>query len=108
MIFSPPSTALQIASARTREVSPYAEEAHPYSVPEHVVGIGFYFWLLRNSWWKIALAVTVVTGLAVFLCYTLKPTYESTARIAIDLKTPSTVVGDAGAGTSGSESLSKN
>ena len=103
MIFSPPSTALQMASARTREVSPYAEEAHPYSVPEHVVGIGFYFWLLRNSWWKIALAVTVVTGLSVFLCYTLKPIYESTARIAIDLKTPSTVVGDAGAGTSGSE-----
>ncbi len=79
------------------------EEATAAASHDHIVGFGFYFWLLRKAWWKIALAVTLVTGAALVLSYKLQPVYESTARIAIDLKTPSNVIGEAAASTSGSE-----
>ncbi len=97
-----PSPMLQIATQRKRELISY-EEAAPYSAPEHIVGPGYYLWILRNAWWKIALAVTLITGLAVILSYTLKPLYESTARIVVDLKTPATVMGEATTGSSASE-----
>src|SRR5450755_921582 len=73
--------------------------------PEQILYFGHYFWLLLAHWWKIALAVVVCTGLASIISFHLTPVYESTARIAIDLKTPSAVVGESAVGgtSSGSE-----
>jgi polysaccharide biosynthesis transport protein len=73
--------------------------------PEQILYFGHYFWLLLTHWWKIALAVVFCTGLASIISFHLTPVYESTARIAIDLKTPSAVVGESAVGgtSSGSE-----
>lgn len=62
--------------------------------PERILSFGHYFWLLRRCWWKVLAAVAVCTGLAAFASFHLTPIYESTARIAIDLKTSSTVIGE--------------
>ncbi len=61
---------------------------------EHLLSLGHYFWLLRKAWWKIALTVVVGTTLAGVAAYKLKPAYESTARIAVDLRLPSTLIGE--------------
>lgn len=71
---------------------------------EPVLSFGQYFWLLRRHWWKIAACVAFFTGLATYLSYRLTPIYESTARIAIDLKSPTNVIGaPTEGGTSGGE-----
>ena len=98
----PSVTMLQQSTYRTRDFS-LNLEAQPYSAPEHTVGLSFYWWLIRNAWWKIALTVVLITGGALALCYVLKPVYESTVHIAIDLKTPSTVVGDPVTSTSSTD-----
>ncbi len=62
--------------------------------PEQVLSLGHYIWLLRRHVWKIAIAVTVCTTLAGVAAYTMTPIFESTARIAIDMKTPASVLGE--------------
>ena len=98
----PPPALLRISPPRHSELS-LADEVQRYSAPEQTVEAGHYFWLLRNAWWKIALTTLLVTGLAVLLSYTVKPIYESTVRIVIDLKTPSNVVGETSVGATGSD-----
>ena len=73
-----------------------------HDAPEQLLSFGHYFWLLRRHWWKVAAAVVVCTGMAAYVSFRLTPIYESTARVAIDLKMPSTVIGvPADDGTSG-------
>lgn len=63
-----------------------------------------YVRLLRRQAWKIAIAVVLITLASAILAYRLPPMYQSTARIAIDMKIPSTVLGDvAPAGSTVSE-----
>jgi capsular exopolysaccharide synthesis family protein len=61
---------------------------------EQLLSLGHYIWLLRQAWWKIAIAVVLGTGIAATLAYTLKPLYESTAVIAVDLHLPSSLIGE--------------
>ena len=61
--------------------------------PEQVLAFSHYAWLLRRHAWKIALVVTISTALMTLYCFLAKPVYESTARITIDQKIPSTVIG---------------
>jgi uncharacterized protein involved in exopolysaccharide biosynthesis len=66
----------------------------PQEVPEQVLSFGHYAWLMRRHWGKITLAVLTCTTLATIIAFTLTPIYESTARIAIDLRAPASVIGD--------------
>jgi succinoglycan biosynthesis transport protein ExoP len=84
---------------RFRELDHPAPAGEPYEA-EQVLSFDHYFWLLRRNWPKIAIAVAVCTAIAVVACLLLKPEYEATARIAIDLKTPSKVIGEQGTQTS--------
>lgn len=61
---------------------------------EQLLSLGHYFWLLRRAWWQIGIAVVLGTTLAAILAFTLKPVYESTAVIAVDLRLPSTLIGE--------------
>jgi succinoglycan biosynthesis transport protein ExoP len=60
---------------------------------EQLLSLGHYSWILRRAWRKIALAVFLGTAIAAILAYTLKPIYESTAVVAVDLRLPSTLIG---------------
>ncbi|HEY0758378.1 MAG TPA: polysaccharide biosynthesis tyrosine autokinase [Acidisarcina sp.] len=89
---------------QTRQELQYPPAPSSHDEPEQVLSFAQYYWLLRTHWWKIALAVTVCTTLALFLSFRLTPIYESTARVAIDLKTPSSVIGEASVnGSTGSD-----
>jgi len=102
MSASPSPTLIRNTQPRKRELLSYVDV--PAIAPvEHIVGAGYYLWLLRKAWWKIAIAVAFTTGLAVLLSYTLKPVYEATTRIVIDLKSPSSVVGETTYNTSASD-----
>jgi capsular exopolysaccharide synthesis family protein len=67
---------------------------NPRNDSEQVRSLHYYVRLLRRQWWKIAMAVTAVTAGATVTAFKLTPQYESTARIAIDMKIPSTVLGE--------------
>jgi succinoglycan biosynthesis transport protein ExoP len=78
--------------------SPLAVPA-PTIVPrgrdQQVIDIHHYVWLLRQHWWKAAIAAIVCTALGGFLSSRFTPVYESVARITVDLKTPAALVGTA-------------
>ncbi len=69
---------------------------------ESLLPLNHYLWLLRRAWWKIAIAVLVCTALTAAGCFLLKPVYEATARITVDSKVPSGVIGQ----VAGSEGMS--
>ncbi|HEY0785620.1 MAG TPA: polysaccharide biosynthesis tyrosine autokinase [Acidobacteriaceae bacterium] len=69
----------------------------------HVLTFHEYFFLLRRNWWKIAIAVVVCTGLTALLCSRITPVYEATARITIDQKMPSSVIGQEAVQSGGSD-----
>jgi polysaccharide biosynthesis transport protein len=56
-----------------------------------------YVWILRRHVWKIAAFVTAFTFVTFLISARLKPVYESTATINIDLETPTSVVGPSSA-----------
>ncbi len=97
---SPP--VIRLPSQRAHELTAL-HDFQPRAVPEPTFSVSYYFWLIRKAWWKIVIAVLLVTGASVLLAYKLKPEYEATARIAIDLKTPSTVIGQNPGNTSSVE-----
>ncbi len=66
-------------------------QAHPQ---EQILSLGHYFWILRKAWLKIVITVILGTTLATVLAYKLKPVYESTAVLAVDLRLPSTLIGE--------------
>jgi succinoglycan biosynthesis transport protein ExoP len=85
--------------------TPSRSLSHPFDVmpmhepsmsepPEQMLSFGHYLWLLRRRWLRITIFVVCCTAAAAFISSRLTPEYESTARIAIDPQTPSTVVGD--------------
>lgn len=61
--------------------------------PEDLLSMHHYVWLLRRAWWKIALAVCVCTTLTIVACYVVTPVYEATARITVDNKVPTAMLG---------------
>ena len=66
------------------------------SESEELLPIHHYLWLIRRAWWKIALAVITSTVLVTVFCFVVTPIYQSTARITVDNKTPSTLLGQGG------------
>ncbi len=82
-----------LPAAPPRELLHYAPAPAPQE-PEELLPMHHYLWLLRRAWWKIALAVVVCTGLTALLCFLIRPVYEATARITVDNKLPSSVLGD--------------
>jgi succinoglycan biosynthesis transport protein ExoP len=67
--------------------------APPAPEPEELLPMHHYLWLLRRAWWKIALAVVACTLLTAVGCFLITPVYEATARITVDNKVPSSVIG---------------
>jgi succinoglycan biosynthesis transport protein ExoP len=61
--------------------------------PEELLSMHHYLWLLRRAWWKIALAVAICTVLTAALCFVVTPVYEATARITVDNKVPTAMLG---------------
>ncbi len=75
-----------------------APSAVPVAEPDELVPMQHYLWLLRRASWKIALAVLICTALTAVACFVVTPVYEATARITVDNKVPSSVLGqEAGA-----------
>ncbi len=79
-----------------REMQAYTPPP-PAPEPEELLPMHHYLWLVRRAWWKIGAAVVVTTGLTAAACFLIKPVYEATARITVDNKMPSSVLGDNGA-----------
>lgn len=81
-----------------------APEVVPRGRDQEVIDIHHYVWLFRRHWWKVALAGILCAALGWFLSTRFTPVYESVARIAVDLKTPSSIVGsDTGQGGTATE-----
>lgn len=92
-----------LPSSRQRQSLTYPPPSFsPEPDTESLLPLNHYLWLLRRAWWKIALAVLVCTVLTAVGCFLVKPVYEATARITVDSKMPSGVVGQA----AGSEGMS--
>jgi polysaccharide biosynthesis transport protein len=78
----------------TRPDTRYLTGAVSTPPAEPVLSFGYYLSLLRRRWLRITATVVTCTAVAALIATRLTPVYESTARIAIDPETPSTVVGD--------------
>jgi capsular exopolysaccharide synthesis family protein len=50
-------------------------------------------WLFQHNWKRTAIAVVTSTLIAGILSFAFSPVYESVARLAVDFKTPTAVVG---------------
>src|ERR1041384_3488567 len=72
---------------RAAAAMPEAEGASS-SVP-----LAHYLWVLRCSWWRIALFVCCCTAATFVVSQRLVPIYESTATIDIDRQMPSGIIG---------------
>ncbi|NYF79921.1 GumC family protein [Granulicella arctica] len=68
-----------------------------HAATEPVFAFSHYLWLMRRHRWTIVAVVVVCTSLAVALSYKLQPMYEATAKIAIDVRATSNVIGEASA-----------
>ena len=56
-----------------------------------------YIWILKRSKWKILSFVAACMLITLFVCLRLTPIYESTARVDIDRRAPSGILGQEGA-----------
>ncbi len=84
-----------------RDLAAYVPPPEPE--PDELLPMHRYLWLLRRAWWKIALAVLLATGFTAVACFLVTPVYEATARITVDNKLPSAVIGQDSAAESGSD-----
>jgi capsular exopolysaccharide synthesis family protein len=77
----------------TRELT-RPEPVNNAPVTEPVLAFSHYFWLIGKWKWAILAWVVVCTSAAIALSYKLRPIYESTAKIAIDIRGNANVVGN--------------
>ncbi len=103
MPFTPTNKPRILPAVPRREMAAYAPPPPIAPEPEELLPIQHYLWLLRRAWWKIAIAVAVCTILTAAGCFLITPAYEATARITVDTKLPSSVLGSEGAAQSGSD-----
>lgn len=69
--------------------SPQADiELQPGSLP-----LSHYLWILKRSKWKIFAFIFVCMGLTWVVCSRITPVYEATARVDVDRRAPSGIVG---------------
>ncbi len=85
-----------LPAATSAEMVSYSPPSALHAEPDELLPMQHYLWLLRRAWWKIALAVVVCTVLTGVACFLITPVYEATARITVDSKGPSNVLGQGG------------
>lgn len=84
------NTSLQVRS--NRAVSPDLQKIN-LDPEAATIPFSHYVWVLRRSWWKIALFVGTITLGSLVVSSRITPIYEATATVDIDRQTPSGVVG---------------
>ncbi len=72
---------------------PPLSSTHGLDLEPGPIPLRHYFWILRRNLWKISIFVAVCLLLTFILSSRLKPIYESTATIDVDMQSPSEVVG---------------
>ena len=78
-----------MAPTRYAAIPPMQEfEQEPPAVP-----LSHYLWILRRHLWKILAFVAVCTLVTFIISERLKPVYESTATMDVDIQAPSEIVG---------------
>ncbi len=87
---APPGTPYQLADPGRYGILPPLQEFPPEapSVP-----LSHYLWILRRHAWKIVAFVASCVLITFIISSRLKPIYESTATIEVDLQAPTDVVG---------------
>lgn len=68
--------------------STYDLEPEPGAIP-----LKHYLWILRRDLWKITAFVAICLLVTYIISARLKPVYESTATIDVDMQTPSEILG---------------
>ncbi len=81
-----------LPAPRRREIAPYTPAPQPLPETEDLLPMHHYVWLIRRSWRGIGAAVLSATALTALGCFLVKPVFESTARIMVDTKLPSSVL----------------
>jgi uncharacterized protein involved in exopolysaccharide biosynthesis len=87
----------------TSAIYPPVGSVPEFEVERSPVPLSRYLWVIRHQLWKIAAFVAACVFITFVFSVRLKPIYESTATIDVDMQAPSEIVGQGAAASSNTE-----